>query len=212
MSTKLVLADAQPIVLDGIENLFLSEKDFKILARCTTGEEALCAVRKHRPDILVLDARLPVKSGLDVLREIATHKIPTRSVIFTAALNDTEILEAIRLGVSGIVLKEMAPKLLIRCIEKVQVGEKWFERESSVRALQKLTARESTMRLGYEVLSFRQLQIVRMIADGLRNKDIAKKLFISEGTVQIHLHNIYDKLDLKSRLGLALYARDKGIV
>jgi two-component system, NarL family, nitrate/nitrite response regulator NarL len=122
------------------------------------------------------------------------------------------MLEAIRLGVSGIVLKEMAPKLLIQCIKKVQLGEKWFERESSVRALQKLTERESTMRVGYEVLSFRQLQIVRMIAGGSRNKDIAKKLFISEGTVQIHLHNIYDKLDLKSRLGLALYAREKGIV
>jgi DNA-binding NarL/FixJ family response regulator len=212
MSTRLVLADEHPIVLDGMENLFLLEKDFKILARCTTGEEALCAVRSYRPNILVLDVRLPVKSGFDVLREIATHKIPTRSVIFTAALNEDEMLEAIRLGASGIVLKEMAPKLLIRCIKKVQVGGKWFERESSARALQKLTERESTMRLGYEVLSFRQLQVVRMIAGGLRNKDIAKKLFISEGTVQIHLHNIYDKLDLKSRLALALYARDRGIV
>jgi DNA-binding NarL/FixJ family response regulator len=88
-------------------------------------------------------------------------------VIFTAALNDDEMLEAIRLGASGIVLKKMAPKLLIQCIKKVQLGEKWFERESSVRALQKLTERESTMRMGYEVLSFRQLQIVRMIAGRL---------------------------------------------
>jgi DNA-binding NarL/FixJ family response regulator len=211
MSVTLVLGDEHPIVLDGLEHLFRRE-NFKILARCTTGEETLRAVRKHRPDILVVDIHMPLESGVDVLKKMTESKLPTRSVIFTAALNDDEMLEAIRLGVSGIVLKEMAPKLLIQCIKKVQLGEKWFERESSVRALQKLTERESTMRVGYEVLSFRQLQIVRMIAGGSRNKDIAKKLFISEGTVQIHLHNIYDKLDLKSRLGLALYAREKGIV
>jgi DNA-binding NarL/FixJ family response regulator len=212
MNIKLVVADEHPIVLDGLEKLFLPEKNFKIQARCTTGEEALYAVRTNRPDILLLDVRLPVKTGLDVLREIARYKIPTRSVIFTAALNDAELLQAIRLGASGMVLKHMPPKLLIECIRKVHAGEKWFERDSSARVMQKLIERESTTRLAYEVLSSRQMQILRMVAGGLRNKDIGQKLFISEGTVEAHLHNIYEKLDLKSRLALAIYARDNGLV
>jgi two-component system nitrate/nitrite response regulator NarL len=195
-----------------MENLFRLEKDLKVIARCLDGDEALRALRRHKPDILVLDIQMPAKDGLELLREMRKEQLPTRVVVLTATLNEEGRTEAIRLGVRGLVLKELAPKLLVQCIRKVHVGEKWFERESSVRALQKLTERESTMRVGYEVLSFRQLQIVRMIAGGSRNKDIAKKLFISEGTVQIHLHNIYDKLDLKSRLGLALYAREKGIV
>src|SRR6266496_481957 len=112
MPIKLVLADEHPIVLDGLKKLFLREKNFKILAQCTTGEETLRALRKHHPDILVLDMRLPVKNRLDVLTEIAKQKLPTRSVIFSAALNDNEMLQVIRLGASGVVLKDMPPKLL----------------------------------------------------------------------------------------------------
>jgi DNA-binding NarL/FixJ family response regulator len=212
MPVSLVLGDAHPIVLDGLERLFRLEKNFKILARCTTGEETLRAVRKHRPHILLFDIHIPLENGLDVIKEITNGKLATHCVIFTAALSDNEMFEAIRLGVSGLVLKDMPPKLLLECIRKVQAGKKWFEPDSSARALQKLSERERTARLAYEVLSSRQVQILRMVATGLRNKDIGKKLFISEGTVEVHLHNIYERLDVKSRLALALYARDKGLV
>jgi two-component system, NarL family, nitrate/nitrite response regulator NarL len=211
MPITLVLGDEHPIVLDGLEHLFRLEKIFKILARCTTGEDTLRAVSKHRPDILVLDIHIPSENGLDVLKKIKESKLPTRCVIFTAALNDDEMLEAIRLDVSGIVLKNMASKLLIQCIKKVHAGEKWFERVSLASAAQKLVRRENAVRHSYEVLSSRQLQILRMVAIGLHNKDIGKKLFISEGTVEVHLHNIYQRLNVKSRLELALYARDKGL-
>jgi DNA-binding NarL/FixJ family response regulator len=207
----LVLGDEHPIVLDGLERLFRLEKNFKILARCTTGDDTLRAVRQHRPDILVFDIHIPWGNGLSVLKELTKSKLPTRSVIFTAALNDDEMLEAVRLGVSGMVLKDMPPKLLIECIMKVRAGKKWFERDSSARALEKLAQRETTTRLAYELLSSRQMEILRMVGAGLHNKEIGKKLFISEGTVQVHLHNIYGKLDVKSRLDLALYARESGI-
>jgi two-component system nitrate/nitrite response regulator NarL len=212
MLIKLVLADQHPIMLTGLKKSFLSEKDFKILACCTTGKEALNAVRKKKPHVLVLDVGLPVKNGLVVLGEIASYKIQTRSVIFTAGLSDDELLKAIRLGVSGIVLKTMPAKLLIQCIRKVHAGEKWFEQASAARALENLTDRERTMRLTHDVLSSRQRQIIRMVAMGLRNRDIGKQLFITNGTVQTHLHNIYKKLDIKSRLALALYARDNGLL
>jgi DNA-binding NarL/FixJ family response regulator len=212
MSIRLILADEHPIVLDGLKNLFLLEKNFKILARCATGEEALCAVRKHRPDVLVLDVRLPVKNGLDVLKEIAKLKIPTHSVIFTAGLNDDEMLEAIRLGASGIVLKDMPPKLLIQCIRRVYAGDKWFERDSLASAAGKLVQRENGVRHAYEVLSSREIEVTHQVAGGLSNKEIGKKLYISEGTVKTHLHKIYHKLHVDNRLALALYARDKGLV
>ncbi len=139
-------------------------------------------------------------------------KLPTRSVIFTAALNDDEMLEAIRLGVSGIVLKYMASKLLLQCIKKVHAGEKWFERDSLTKAAQKVVQRENAVRYAYEVLSSREIEVIHLVAGGLTNKLIGKKLYISEGTVKTHLHKIYDKLHVDSRLALALYARDKGLV
>jgi len=208
----LVLGDEHPIVLDGLEHLFRLQNNFKILARCTTGEDTLRDVQKHRPDILVFDIHIRRENGLIVLKEITKRKLPTRCVIFTAALNDDEILEAIRLGASGMVLKHMPAKLLIECVRKVQAGKKWFERDSLATALHKLVQRERAAQLAYENLSSRQMQILRMVAAGLHNKEIGKKLFISEGTVQVHMHNIYERLDVKSRLALALYARETGLV
>ncbi len=211
MPVTLVLGDEHPIVLDGLEHLFRLEKNFEILARCTTGEETLRAVRKQRPDILVFDF-IHSENGLAVLKEITKSKLPTRCVIFTAALTDDEMLEAIRLGVSGVVLKDMSSKLLTQCIKKVRAGEKWFERDSLASAAQKLVQRENAVRHAYEVLSSRQIEVTHLVADGSTNKQIGRKLYISEATVKTHLHKIYDKLHMDSRLALALYARDKGLV
>lgn len=211
MPLSLVLADTQPIVLDGLSNLLHRYKTFRILARCNTCEDTLRALRKHRPDILVLELQ-PIKCGFEVLRHISQHKLRTRSVVFASNLNDEEIIEAIRLGASGVIRKDMPPKFLIECVKTVQKGEKWFDPRSSATATQKLLNRESATRQTYEALSARQIQIARMVANGLRNKEIGKKLFICEGTVQIHLHHIYAKLHLSSRLALALFARDAGLV
>ena len=101
MPIGLVLADDHPIVLDGLEHLFRLEQDFKVLARCRDSEETLQAVRKHRPDVLILDIRMPGKGGLEVLRQVKKERLPTRVVLLTAALDDDDALEAIRLRVSG---------------------------------------------------------------------------------------------------------------
>ena len=211
-AVTLVLADGHPIVLDGLEHVFRPEKKFKILARCTTGEETLRAARRHRPDILILDIHMLVENGLNVLKEITKSKLPTRSVIFTAALNENEMFEAIRLGASGIVLKHMASKLLVQCVKKVHAGEKWFERNSLTSAAQTLVQRENAVRRAYAILSSREIEVAHLIAGGLTNKHVGKKLYISEGTVKTHLHKIYDKLHVASRLALALYARDNGLI
>lgn len=212
MAISLVLADDHPIVLDGLENLFHQEPDFKVLARCVNGEETLQAVRTHRPDVLILDIRMPRMDGLAVLRGVKKEKLPTRVVLLTVALDEDDVLEAVRLGVSGVVLKEMAPQLLVQCVRKVHAGGQWLERHSFGRALETMLRREAAGRQIAGILTPREIEIMRMVAGGLRNKEIAEKLFITEGTVKIHLHNVYEKLQVSGRLELTLYARDKGLV
>jgi DNA-binding NarL/FixJ family response regulator len=212
MPIRLVLADDHPLILNGLENLFRTERDFEVIARCTNGIETMQAVRKHRPDVLILDIRMPGKDGLDVAREVQKEKLPTRIVLLTAVLDEGELLEGIRLGVQGIVLKEMAPKLLVQCIRKVHAGEQWIELRSPKQALEKMLRREAGGRELAAILTPREIDIVRMVATGLRNKEIADKLHISEGTVKVHLHNIYEKLHVDSRLALLRYAQEKGLV
>ncbi len=212
MPITLVLADNHPIFLEGLEQTLRREPDFEVVASCLNGEAALEAVRQHKPDILTLGLRMPGMDGLGVLREMQKEKLPTQVVVLTAALDEDEALEAIRLGASGMVLKEMAPRLLIQCIRKVHAGEQWLEKRSISQALERLLKRESAMRQIGELLTPREIEVVRMVAEGLRNREIADRLHINQGTVKVHLHNIYEKLKLKSRLQLARYARDKGLV
>jgi len=212
MPIRLVLADDHHFILDGLESLFRLEEDFQVVARCTNGEETLQAVRQHRPDILILDIRMPRKDGLAIAREIQSERLPTRIVLLTAELDEDQLLEAVRLGVQGIVLKEMAPQLLVQCIHKVHNGGQWLERNSTKLALEKMLKRTDGAREMANLLTAREIDLIRMIAKGLRNKEIADRLFISEGTVKVHLHHIYEKLGIDGRLALLRFAQDKGLV
>jgi DNA-binding NarL/FixJ family response regulator len=212
MAITLIVADDHPLILNGIENLFRLEKDLRIVARCLDGEATLKAVRKHKPDILVLDIRMPGMDGLGVLRQLRKEKLPTRVVILAAALDEEELAEAVRLGVRGLVLKELAPKLLVQCVRQVRAGDLWLEKRLVSRALEKLLQREAGRQGAAEVLTPREIGIVKQVAAGLRNTEIATRLFISEGTVKMHLHNIYQKLGLDSRFKLTRYAQEKGLV
>lgn len=212
MPITLVLADDHPIVLDGLEQLFRLESDFLVLARCRDGEETLRALRLHQPDVLVLDIRMPRRDGLDVLREIRAGCLATRTVLLTAALEEQTLVEALQLGVGGVVLKEMAPQMLIEAVREVHAGGRWLDKGSVSRALGRLLRRENGLREAVELLTPRELEIVRMVARGLRNRAIAEQLFITEGTVKIHLHNIYQKTGVDGRLELAVYAQGKGLV
>jgi two-component system, NarL family, nitrate/nitrite response regulator NarL len=209
---RLILADDHPIVLDGLEQLFRAQKDFTVVARCQDGAETLRAVRQHRPDVLLLDIRMPAPDGLQVIRELQKDSLPTRIVLLTAALEEDDVLEAVRLGVQGVVLKEMSPEMLMECVRKVAAGEQWIERRSLTRALDKMLRREAGFRAASAVLTAREIEIVRLAAQGLRNQAIADRLHISEGTVKVHLHNIYEKLGIDGRVALTLYAREKGLL
>jgi two-component system nitrate/nitrite response regulator NarL len=208
---RLVLADDHRIILEGLEQLFNREKDFEVVATATNGEDALAAVRAKRPDVLVLDINMPKGNGLWVLKQVHTEKLPTRVVLLTATLDDDEVLEAMQSGVSGLVLKEAAAVNLVDTVRRVQRGERALEPMVVSRALDRLSQREEAKKI-VEVLSRRETEIVKMVAAGLRNKEIANRLSIGEGTVKTHLHTIYEKLGVHGRVELAMYVLERGII
>lgn len=211
MPVRLLLADDHPIVLDGLEQLFRLEPDFEVVGRCTRGKDVLPALLRLKPDILVLDIRMPGHDGFAVLREMEARPTGTHAVLLAATLSEEELLEAIRLDVRGVVLKEMAPRLLVECVRRVQMGGQWLEKTSAGSALEHSARRQPGGLEPPSELTSREIEIVCLAASGLRNREIAEKLSITEGTVKIHLHHVYEKLHLHGRLELSLYARDRGM-
>ena len=212
MAVRLILADDHPIILEGLEQLFRRDKEFEVLATCQNGQDAITAVRKHKPDVLVLDVKMPNGDGLSVLRQIHEEHIPTRVILLTASMHDDEVLQAMETGVWGLVLKEAAAVSLVDSVRKVVKGERALDQTMIVRALDRALERQNAARHAAEVLSRREAEIVKMVASGMRNKEIANKLFIGEGTVKTHLHAIYRKLGVHGRVELTLYAQERGIV
>jgi len=209
---RLVLADDHPIVLDGLEQLFSTEADLEVVARATSAEGAVRALEEFRPDVLVLDLAMPGHDGIWVMEQAAARKLQARIVLLTAHVDEQNLLDAVRLNVAGVVLKEMAPRLLVECVRKVHAGEKWLEKHSVARAMDRMVRREDELQRLSRLLTPREMEIVRLAAEGLRNKEIADRLTITEGTVKIHLHHIYEKLGVTGRPQLILYATRQGII
>jgi DNA-binding NarL/FixJ family response regulator len=209
---RLVVVDDHAVVLKGLEALLSLEPDMVVVTTCESGERALDAVRQHRPHIVLLDLLMPGLDGLAVLRILRSEPNPPRVIMLTASIEDHEVVEAIQLGVEGIFLKEMPPTLLFECIRKVHAGEQWIERQATTRAVGHLLRRQATEHEIAQILTSREVEIVRLAAQGLRTAAIADRLHVAEATVKTHLHNIYDKLHLDGRVALTLYAKQKGLV
>lgn len=208
---RIIIADDHPVVRRGLSQFFGDHEDLEVVGECADGPSALAAVRSTEADVLVIDLRMPGLDGLEVLRELRTIEAAPAAVLLAGNISDDDVVEAVRLGVKGVVLKEMAPNLLVQCVRKVAAGGIWLEKESVGRAFEKLLRERDVLAETRAVLTPRELEIVRHIARGLGNREIAEQLFISEGTVKTHLHTVFEKLGLKSRLQLARYAQERGI-
>ena len=209
---RVVIADDHPIVLAGLESLLQREPDIAVVHRCADGVETLRAVAKHEPDVLVLDLRMPRADGVTVLRHMQEQRLSTRTVLLAAVVDDDALVEAIRLGVRGIVLKEMAPQFLVECLRKVYSGGQWFEQRVVGDAMEKLVRREAAAREVRALLSRREIEVVRGVAQGLRNRQIAERLGIAEGTVKLHLHTVYTKLGVDGRTALLAKLQQKSFI
>jgi DNA-binding NarL/FixJ family response regulator len=212
VAIRLVLADDHPVVLHGLQRLFERYDEFQVLGTCATGSEALDAVQQLQPDVLVLDLRLPDRTGIEVLRTMAERKVSCRTVLLTAAIDDRQAVEVVRLGAKGIVLKESSPDALLECVRRVHRGEEWIEQEVLAGAFGHVVRGDAAIREANRNLTPRETEIVRMVVQGLRNRVVAERLSISEGTVKIHLHHIYEKLGIDGRLELVLWAQEHGVI
>jgi DNA-binding NarL/FixJ family response regulator len=207
MAISLILVDDHPLVLGGLEQLLGSEPDFDVIRACSTAEEGYRAVMTHAPDVLVLDLMLPGNNGLSLLRRLDSEK-PPAVIILTAVQDEDLLLDAARLGARGIVLKATAPRVLEECIRAVSKGEQRLTVDG-VDLSKRLAERQTVETELSDLLTPRELEILRLVALKMDNQEIAERLAISVGTVKIHLHHVYDKLHLNGRHDLQLFLRDK---
>lgn len=214
---RVMIADDHPIVRDGLKKLLSFEEDIEVVGDAADGRELLEKVEQLRPDVILLDLRMPNLDGLGALQSLPHTWPKAKVIILTASEDKNEFVQAMKLGCSGIVLKQTASELIVKSIRKVHAGEIWLDSHTTAAVMRQFAspadappppagkARERSP------LSAREKEIVALVAQGYKNKEMAEKMFISEQTVKNHLHNIFDKLGVSDRLELALYAIHKGL-
>jgi len=200
--TRILLADDHPMIRTALEAL-LRDTEFEIVGTAGTGDAALAEVDRLRPDMLLLDLQMPGGSGMNVLRRIRASKTPLRVILLTAAIDDSSLLEAKSLKVQGIVLKNSDPAYLLDCLDRVRHGRTWIDPELVERAKQLAKTINGRSRVP---LAPRERQLIGFIRTGLRNREIAALLGVTEGTVKVYLHAIFEKLGVSSRTELAIRA------
>jgi DNA-binding NarL/FixJ family response regulator len=203
---SIVLADDHPVVLHGVAGILRAQPEMKVLAACSDGTAATNAIRQFTPDVAVLDIAMPGRNGLDVLSDIVADGFRTKVVFLTAIASDEQILAAIANGAKGIVLKDAAPDSLVDCVRDVAAGKQWFPVDIVEAALRRDEGRRAESERFVQRLTAREQQIVLLVAEGLSNKEIARRIELTEGTIKIHLHNIYEKLEIPNRTALTALA------
>jgi two-component system nitrate/nitrite response regulator NarP len=200
--SRILLADDHPMIRTALEAL-LSDTPFQIVGMAATGREAIAEIERLGPDMLLLDLQMPDGDGMDVLRTVRAGGSTLSVVLLTAAIDDSALLEAKSLKVDGIVLKNSDPAFLLDCLDRVRHGRSWFDPELADRARQ---LSRSSAREDRATLSPRERQLVGLVRQGLRNREIAEQLKVTEGTVKAYLHALFDKVGVASRTELALRA------
>jgi len=213
---NIVISDDHALFREGLRKLLEAEPGIRIVGEAEDGEETVRVVGKLKPHVLLLDLSLPKLSGLEVLSELAKLEVPTRTIMLTAAIEREQVIEALQLGVRGIVLKHAALQLLLKSIHCVNEGQYWVGQEGVsdlIHALRRMKPSQTSSTAGRNLgLSSREMQVIGLIVAGYTNKDLARELGISENTAKHHLTNIFDKLGVSNRLELVLYAVDHGLV
>lgn len=213
---RVVIVDDHKMVRDGIRLIIENRPGLKVVGEAGAKDEALSVVHRELPDIVLLDLDLKDDSGLDLLPEMKTLQKPPRVLILTG-VRDLEVhQQCIRLGARGLVQKECASETLVKAIEKVHAGEIWFDRNMMSSVLnevlnQKNGKRDDPEAMKLASLTEREREVIGLVCQGLKNKQIAERLFISDTTVRHHLTSIFSKLDVSDRLELVIYSYRLGL-
>lgn len=213
---KVAVADDQPLYRMGVARLLEPETDLALVGEAANGQEAILVVERFDPDVLLLDLRMPVMDGIEVLSELAKRKLRARVILMMSNADREKAVRGVRLGARGIVFKDADPSLLPKSVRKVYEGEVWIDNPILSQALETLVSKPAmppgTTGQRDTRLSSREMEVVRCVAMGLRNKEVADKLGVSEATVKNHLTSIYSKLGVSDRLELILYAIHNRII
>ena len=200
---KVLCVDDHPLVRDGIAFALQQQDDMELVAQAKNGVDAIAAFRQYRPDVTLMDLRLPDISGIDALIAIRTEFKDARMIMLTTFDGDAEIQRALEAGAQGFMLKSMPRKQLVEMIRKVHSGKRHVPPEVAAQLME---------HLGYEALSKREIEVLQKISGGNRNSDIAALLFITEETVKGHVKHIMEKLGASDRTEAVAIGLRRGII
>lgn len=200
--TRVLLVDDHPMIGAALQML-LRESEYELLDRARTVAEANKQAASLKPDLLLLDVNLPDGSGLDVMRKLSRSRSRPRVILLTAGMDEAQLLAAADLSPEGMVLKTSDPSLLTECMDAVMAGRGWVDPEIAERTRQAEAKAASA-----PPLTRRERELVELVRQGLRNRDIAAELGVTEGTVKVYLHAIFDKFHVDNRTELALRAAE----
>jgi len=211
---RLVLVDDHTLFRDGLRTILQMEDDIEVIADVESAEDIVELVWQLKPDLLLLDIRMPTGNGLEAVPAVVRISPDTRVLVLTACDEQEEHVRALMLGAKGVVLKDSARNTLIEAIRTVCRGGFWIDprmrRTVADEVAQSGTSGGSTRR-GHTGLTDRELEIVRLVASGQKNKEVSAALTISERTVKTHLQNIFQKLGVRDRVALVMYALQHGL-
>ena len=203
---RLLIADDHPVVRDGLSSMFARDPEFEVLGEAADGAEAVQLARDLRPDVILMDLRMPGVDGLTAITELARQGIPTRVLVLTTYDTDSHVLPAIEAGATGYLLKDAPRAELLRAVRAAARGEAVLSPSVAARLMSRLRAP------GAGPLSQRELEVLELVASGTTNREAAARLFITEATVKTHLLNIYSKLGVGDRAAAVAEAFNRGLL
>lgn len=209
---KIIIVDDHVLFREGLASIIRSEPDVEIVGMAGTVQEAVDLARAVKPEIVLMDFSLPDGNGAEATRRILGEHPKCKIVFLTMSEEDENLFEAVRSGAKGYLLKNMQPKKLVVALRSVQKGESALSRSMTMRLMEELSRTKKTIHPADTTLTHREVDVLRALASGMSNQEIAKHLVISENTVKYHVHSILGKLGLGDRREVANYAREHGFI
>lgn len=205
---RVLIADDHTMVRQGLKQILELENDMTVIAQAPNGEEAIKLAKECSPDVILMDINMPGMNGLQAIKEMKEDNIPSKIIVLTIHEDREYLFKTIQMGAEGYVLKDAEPGILLEAIRSVNRGQSYIQANMTrelVKEFNKITLHDKTK--GEESnLTAREIEVLELIAEGMINKEIAKRLYISEKTVKNHVSNIFRKLNVSDRTQAAIYA------